>query len=94
MYTLEKLELMSGQDSMVSQGHRQSGSRLAVFLAGEHPPKEIKRVSSVKVGKQVLILGRGLTDYLHTSPVQEVLEKGKNWIKFRTRTSVYLLTKE
>ena len=109
MFTLEKLTVEDGKYSSVRQGHKQSSDRLIIYLAknGEdkgHKPKEIKDITKIKVGWQVL-MAKGLTGWLNTSPVQEILEvgrreepasasgKGEDFIRFKTMTSVYELRK-
>lgn len=92
MFTLEKLEVEEGQYSRVSAGHVQTGDTLSIFLAGKHmPPKEIDDVHYIEVGMQVL-LTRGITAWLNTSPVKEIVDIGDDYIKFRTNTYLYLLT--
>jgi sensor histidine kinase regulating citrate/malate metabolism len=92
MFTLEKIRILDGANSMVGPGHRVLSTRLAVFLSGVHKAKEIKDVHEIQLGWQVLI-GTGM-NYLNTSPVQEILDKGDSFIKFRTQTSIYELTEQ
>ena len=95
MYTLEKLSVEEGHYSPVGQGHRQSADTVRIFLAAKgedpgHKPKDIKDIHKIKVGWQVLMT-KGLTGWLQTSPVQEILESGDDFIRFKTMTSVYEL---
>jgi hypothetical protein len=92
MYVLEKISILKGQQSMVGQGYTKKSDKVHTFLAGEEEPEEIRNVQGIVVGKQVLV-GRGL-DYLHTSPVQEILETGEDYVRFKTSTSIYELRKE
>ena len=97
MFSLEKLTVEDGKYSSVRAGHKQSSDHLVIFLApkGEdkgHKPKDIHDVHKIKVGWQIL-LQRGLGGWLNTSPVQEILEKGEDFIRFKTMTSVYELRK-
>ena len=92
MYRLEKLSINEGEYSVVKEGHTQTSDKLMVFLAGEHPAKEIKDINKIKLGWQILV-AKSLGGYLQTSPVQEILETGEDFVRFRTMTSTYELTK-
>lgn len=92
MYKLEKIAIDEGKYSSVGIGHIERGNQLSTFLAGKHEPKPIRKVSDIEIGLQVLLM-RGLTGYLNTSPVKEIIEKGENYIVFHTNTSTYRLEK-
>lgn len=92
MYVLEKLSVKEDAQSAVRVGYRLYGNKLFKHVAEKQKPKEIKRVTSIEVGKQVLLVG-SWSEFLNTSPIEEILEQEDNWITFRTRTSVYKLTK-
>lgn len=91
MFVLEKIILNSGQSSMVGVGHSERSPNLMVFLHGEHEAEQIENVQDIRLGWQVLV-ERG-SNFLQTSPVQEILETREDYIRFKTRTSIYELYK-
>lgn len=93
MFKLEKLSVDADKYSAVHQGYIQKGDDFYVYLAGETKPEATEDLSKVVVGQQVSIM-RSITSWLNTSPIQEILDRSDVFVKFRTRTSVYLLTKE
>lgn len=93
MYILEKMQVEEGKYSMLPAGYRTIGTNLAVFLAGKYKATPIKNIHKIKVGRQVL-LTRGFGTYHQTSPVSEILEKGPNYVIFKTQTSIYTLSEE
>ena len=88
MYTLEKIRVEPGHYSAVKDGYKVQGRYLSVFLAGEHDPVQLEGIKDIKIDWQVLLTGGC---YLQTSPVQEILGSGPDWIEFKTMTSVYEL---
>jgi len=91
MYTLKKLSLVPGHNSMVKVGHTQDSNRLMIFKIGEEDAKEIDDIHKLEIGWNV-ILSRG-TKFLQTSPVQEVTKIDENCVHFLTWTSIYELRK-
>lgn len=92
MYKLEKLQLEDGKDSMLPTGYSQTGDSLLLFLAGTEERKKISNIHQVEAGWQLLLTSG--THFLNTSPIQQILDMGDDYIKFRTMTSIYLLTNE
>lgn len=87
-YTLEKLDIQSGKHSKVRVGYKQNGD----LRLGTKDREVLKDVSleDVKEDMQVLVTS-GLNNYIVTSPISEILEVGEDYIKFKTRTSTYLI---
>ena len=91
MFKLEKLELHG--DSMLPAGHVQTGHTLTLAHYQDDKKQHIDDVHQIEVGRQ-LVLTRGLTEWMNTSVIAEILEHGDDYVKFRTQTSIYLLTQE
>ena len=93
-YTLTKLKLNAGKDSMVCAGHSTTGDNLALFdYRTAHKATTIESVLEVIPDKQVL-LTRGVFGYHSTSMIKSVEKIDENTIRFETKTSVYELTQE
>ena len=92
MFTLKKINIMEGQLSIVDPGYSRTGRVLSLLTPSTSQYTHIDSIDDVEVGKQVLLTS-GVCDYLRTSPVSEILERGRDFIRFRTQTSIYELTK-
>lgn len=88
MYTLEKISIDEGKSSAVSKGHKTQGD-LSVFDSGGNNLRAGVMIELVIVGVQVL-LTRGF-QFLRTSPITEIIERGEDFVVFHTNTSVYRL---
>ena len=91
MFKLEKIYLDRDTYSRVREGSIQQGDSLTLFLAGTKERKRIDSPSDVEVGYQ-LLLARSPFSWLNTSPIQEILERGEDFVTFHTQTSIYRLT--
>lgn len=89
-FTLTKLSIEDGKYSKVNSGYSQSGY-LSIAQNGKVSVQDAQ-ISDVTEGSQVVIT-RGLTSWLNTSPIKEILEVTPTSVRFRTQTSVYLLEK-
>lgn len=93
MFTLEKISIEDGKDSMVPVGHSASSKEVVMFHYTHSNRKNIISVNEVEVGWQLLI-GRGIfRNTFNTSPIKEILIRAKDYVTFRTQTSIYKLTK-
>lgn len=92
-YKLHKISIEEGKGSAVRAGAIHRGSTLGV---GHYLSKEKLKLTDslddVREGLQVLVT-QGW-NYVHTSPIQEILERTEGMVRFRTETSVYELTRE
>lgn len=89
LYTITKLNISEGQSSAIQAGYKKTYDYMVLYGSGTAIPKG-DTVADVDVGLQV-ICHRGILDYMNTSPIQEILERGEGFVRFRTVTSEYLL---
>lgn len=92
MYTLKKLELEDGKNSMLPTGY---SSTLPMIHLADYETEEIKPINSiqeVEEGWQVIL--SSLTDYHRTSKIREVVSKEEGRVVFKTQTSLYELTEK
>lgn len=94
-YTLEKLVLEEGADSLLPEGYiSRNMQALTIFDYETNEVKKNVSLNDVTEGWQVLLFGRSLYDFHRTSKIKEILERTDTSVKFRTQTSVYLLTEQ
>ena len=93
MYTLRKLQLEEGKDSLLPTGYTTKGEKLNLFDWETHKRKDIDNLNSVVVGWQV-VLTSSLRDYHRTSKIREIVKREPNRVVFKTQTSVYELLEE
>jgi hypothetical protein len=91
LFKLEKLSLDEDKDSMVPSGYSVTGNILYLYDYKTDEKEVIRGIEGVKTGWQVVLAG--LRDHIRTSPIKEIIYRTPTWVKFRTQTSVYLLTK-
>lgn len=91
MYTLEKLSLLEGKDSLLYKGFKRSGN--CITLVDYRDRTKFKQIESLLdiVPDYQIVLTRGF-DVMNTSLISEILERTPTSVKFKTQTSVYLLT--
>ncbi len=89
MYTLRKLELEEGKDSVLPTGYATRAAFLSLFDYETHESIHGIELSEVKEGWQVIL--EDFRDYHRTSKIREIVERGKNRVVFKTQTSLYEL---
>ena len=91
MYTLKKLELEEGKDSLLPTGYYTKGETLSLF---DYETLEVIKdidLEEVKTGWQVILTS--FRDYHRTSKIREMVSKDVNRLVFKTQTSIYELTR-
>jgi len=88
-FKLEKLLIQAGSYSAVKECYAQSG-HASLFNSATKDTTPISNLDQLEVGQQVIV-ARGIGGWLNTSPIQEILDRGPNYVKFRTKTSVYVI---
>lgn len=88
-YKLTKKSMDEGYGSRISVGQSLSG-QLGI-IRNDDVVKEVTLLSEISVGDEVL-LSRGISDYIKTSPVTNIILLEAGRLLFNTRTSVYELT--
>lgn len=91
MFKLEKLYLDPDKDSMLPAGYSETGNALTLFRWDTEEHKPIDGPKEVEAGWQ-LLLTRGLTRFLNTSMIAEIIERDASSVTFKTQTSIYKLT--
>jgi len=93
MYTLRKLEIEEGKDSLVSIGYTTIGETLNLFDAFTDNQKVVNSLDEVVIGWQILLYSRSF-GYHRTSKIKEIVSREPKKITFKTQTSLYELLKE
>lgn len=93
MFTLKKLKIEEGKDSLVWEGYKSNLPHMKL-IDYEDPEfsKDLDSIQDIEVGKQLLLYS--LRDYHRTSKISEIISKEPGKVVFRTQTSVYELTGE
>lgn len=91
MYTLTKLQLEDGKESLLPTGYRTTASMLSLF---DYETDELIRdvdFQEVTEGWQVLLTSPG--SHHRTSKIREIVSREKDSIVFKTQTSIYDLVR-
>lgn len=90
-YTLKKLELEEGKDSILPTGYATRGEFLSLF---DYETDEVihgVELMDVKEGWQIIL--ESFRDYHRTSKIREIVAQDETSVVFRTQTSLYELIK-
>lgn len=90
MYTLTKVDLEEGKDSLLPTGYSSSLPWLSLYDYETDEVKKIDSIQEIEQGWQVVLTS--LRDYHRTSKIKEILKTEEDKIIFRTQTSVYEVT--
>lgn len=90
-YTLKKLELEEGKDSMLPTGYSTRGEFLSLFDYETDEVEHGVELSEVREGWQIIL--ESFRDYHRTSKIREIVTQDENSVVFRTQTSLYELIK-
>tara|TARA_R100001086_G_scaffold249698_1_gene190424 strand:+ start:1834 stop:2154 length:321 start_codon:yes stop_codon:yes gene_type:complete len=77
--------------SVIAPGRSQKGT-LQVFRIddnGERNKLDINNLNEIQKDDEVISWGGGITNFIKTSPVKNIVEIEDNYIKFETWTSLY-----
>jgi len=91
MFTLRKLELHAGKDSLIPSGYATTGDTLILFKYDDPSAKRaITSTDEVEEGYQILVTLA--SRYHNTSKIAKVISKEPKRVVFETQTSTYELT--
>lgn len=90
MFTLKKLELEEGKDSMVPTGHESTLPDGILYNRDTGERKPLNSIQDIEIGCRVTLTSS--TRYHVTSEIREIISKDKDKVVFKTQTSVYELT--
>lgn len=88
MYRLTKVGMNKGHTSRVYVGETTQSEVLRVRRGNDFIP--IDNLFQVEEGDEVLVM-RGLTSFIKTSPIKEIIMRNGTYMKFNTQTSTYEL---
>lgn len=87
-FTLRKLKILEGKDSLVWDGYEQSGNHMYLINSFKDYRKQIYDIAEIELDMELMVCT--IRDFLKTSPIQEIIEKHENEkIIFKTWTSIY-----
>lgn len=90
MYTLKKLLLEEGKDSLLPTGYSSELPNLDLFKYDTEEKKSIASLDEVSEGWQVILYSHN--EYHRTSKISEIISREPNKVTFKTQTSIYELT--
>lgn len=93
MFTLKKLSIEEGKDSLVQPGHVTIGDGLDLFKYDDpEARKSITSVQEVEEGYQILLTWAPGFRWHNTSKIKRIVSKEPGKVVFETQTSLYELT--
>lgn len=89
---IQKQKILDGYTSRVSDGFIQEGD---LYRITHHPDgvntEEVNDLQEIQKGDMILVEGGRITDFLRTSPIEDIIASDEGRLVFKTRSSIYEL---
>lgn len=90
MYTLKKLKVEKGAETLIPEGYEKTLPFLMLIdYTDENYKKQLNDLRDIEIGRQVYLFS--MREYHRTSKISEIVLKEKHKVVFKTQTSTYEL---